>query len=557
MTRIFLWLGAALGLVAAVVVPATMPVAAAPASSERVTGGNRYDTAAQIALRNFTGPVAAAVVTSGEQFPDALVSGPLAASNGEKPLLLVRPNEVPSETRAALLSLLPRHIIVVGGEAAVSQEVFLQLSSMTLTIERISGADRYDTAVKVSEAAFPNTVPRVFLALGTDFPDAVVAGAIGSQSEQPVLLIERDGVPDVVATRLAQLRPNEVVALGGPFVLSDAALTRVRDITGVLPRRIAGADRSSTSVAASRATFPAGAQTVYIATGRSFPDALAAGPAAATENAAVLLVERSCAPEAVVREIDRLGARHLVVVGGDGVVSPEAAGLGSCDPAARGSISADVRFRGSGIGWAAYLNIHDALGNGVAMGVQDDVNAPETGGRTVVHANVFRSNPPAGSPGGFDHAYGSLELHPNVTYEMQLDYLDQQQKARLWVDGLVVLEIPVRLRERLFFQTEVNVARNGDSVDATFTDVRIGGHIPTGNGRSTNVEPNGVWNTTSFDFYNLDMVQLDGDIQGADMRGSGTASGVPPGHDWHTVETVRPGEPLAAIGMIAEFWHNQ
>lgn len=532
-------------------------VSAAPTSNERIAGNNRYDTAAQLAMRQSSGPSGTVVVTSGEKFPDALVAGPLSATGERKPLLLVRPDEVPGETREALLSLLPRHIIVIGGEGAISREVFLQLSTMTLTIERISGWDRFETAVEVSKKAFPLSASRVYIAFGNDFPDAVVAGALGSNSEHPVLLVERESIPDVVTTRLRELRPSSIVALGGPSVLSDTALARVREVTGVTPERISGGDRSATSVAASRMMFPSGSSAVYIATGGSFPDALAAGPAAARDDAPVLLVQRACVPEVVRREIDRLGASRLVVVGGTSVVSPEAAELVSCDPAARGTISANVRFSGSGVGYAAYLNLHDGHGNAVAMGVQDDVNAPETGGRPVVHANVFRANPPAGLPAGFDHAYGGLELRPNVTYEFQLDYLDEPQRARLWVDGLPVLEIPVRLRERLFFQTEINVAVEGDSIDATFSDVRIGGHIPGGNGKSNTVEPSGKWNTTSFDFYGLDMEQLDGEVQGADMRGRGTASGVPAGHDWHTVETVNPGEPLAAIGMIAEFWHNK
>lgn len=532
------------------------PASAAPSSTVRVFGDSRYATAAQVALRQFdeaNRPVQAVVITTGEKFPDALVAGPLAAAGSPKPMLLVQQASVPAETRDAIEALDPQGLIIVGGESAVSSAVEAELEAQTgTTATRIQGLDRFSTAVAVSEVAFPGAAQTVFLAFGGNFPDAVVAGSLGANEQAPVLLVDQNSAPQVVLDRLEELSPNAIHVLGGATVISDNVLGQVQAATGVTPARISGIDRHSTSVAGSAFAFPAGADTVYIATGNNFPDALAAGPAAAAEGAPVLLVQTSCMPEVVRREIERLGASTMVVIGGGSVVSDATASMTSCDPLPRATITSDVRFTGGGEhGWAVYLNIHDVFGNAIAMGVQDDVKAPETFGKTVVHANVVRN-------GVFDHAYGSLELRENTTYEFKLEYLRERQIGRLWVDGIVALEIGgVNMRERLFFQTEVNVANNGDFVDATFSNTTIGGHVPEGNGRSTTVEPNGTWNTSSFDFYNLDMEQLDSEVQGADMRGHGTASGVPAGHDWHTVETVRPGEPLAAIGMIAEFWHNQ
>lgn len=536
---------------------------AAPSATTRVFGNSRYATAAEVALRQFdesNRPVQAVVITTGEKFPDALVAGPLAAAGSPKPMLLVQQGSVPAETRSAIDALDPQGLIIVGGESAVSSAVEAELEAQTgTTATRIQGFDRFSTAVAVSEVAFPGAAQTVFLAFGGNFPDAVVAGSLGANEQAPVLLVDQNSAPQVVLDRLEELSPNAIHVLGGATVISDNVLDQVRAATGVTPTRISGIDRHSTSVAGSAFAFPAGADTVYIATGNNFPDALAAGPAAAAEGAPVLLVQTSCMPEVVRREIERLGASTMVVIGGPSVVSEATEQLQSCDPLPRGTIKSDVRFTGGGEqGWAVYLNIHDGFGNGVAMGVQDDLKAPETFGKTMVHANVFRADAVNGQT-GFDHAYGSLELRENTTYQFQLDFLRERQLARLWVDGVIALEIPVGMRERLFFQTEVNVANNGDFVDAVFSNVTIGGVVPEGNGRSTTVEPNGTWNTSDFDFYNLDMEQLDTDVQGADMRGQGTASGVPEGYDWHTVETSpgNQGRPLAAIGMIAEYWFGQ
>ena len=84
--------------------------------------------------------------------------------------------------------------------------------------------------------------------------------------------------------------------------------------------RLAGSDRYATAAAISRSRFGS-ASTVFIATGASFPDALAGAPAAARANAPVLLTARNELPSATRAELDRLNPSRIVVLGGAGVVS--------------------------------------------------------------------------------------------------------------------------------------------------------------------------------------------------------------------------------------------
>lgn len=95
------------------------------------------------------------------------------------------------------------------------------------------------------------------------------------------------------------------------------------DPTEPLPsaQRIAGADRYSTAVEISRRAFPQRAEVVYLASGESFPDGLAAGPAAAAQGGPVLLTPRGSAPTLVLEEIQRLQPREVVIVGGEPSVS--------------------------------------------------------------------------------------------------------------------------------------------------------------------------------------------------------------------------------------------
>lgn len=84
--------------------------------------------------------------------------------------------------------------------------------------------------------------------------------------------------------------------------------------------RLAGADRYKTSVAASR-WANSWADTVFVATGSEFADALTAGPAATAADAPVLLVKPREIPADVRVELRRLRPRTIYVLGGSGAIS--------------------------------------------------------------------------------------------------------------------------------------------------------------------------------------------------------------------------------------------
>lgn len=82
---------------------------------------------------------------------------------------------------------------------------------------------------------------------------------------------------------------------------------------------LSGTNRYETAVEISRASYLK-ANTVLLATGINFPDALSAGPLAIQENAPILLTETSSIPQATLDEIKRLSATKVIIMGGEGVV---------------------------------------------------------------------------------------------------------------------------------------------------------------------------------------------------------------------------------------------
>jgi hypothetical protein len=89
-------------------------------------------------------------------------------------------------------------------------------------VDRIWGADRYETAAAVSEMAF-ETADTVFLALGTKFPDALVAAAAGGHENAPVLLTRKDVLPSATIAELIRLKPSTVYMGGGTAVYLQSA----------------------------------------------------------------------------------------------------------------------------------------------------------------------------------------------------------------------------------------------------------------------------------------------------------------------------------------------
>ena len=109
--------------------------------------------------------------------------------------------------------------------------------------------------------------------------------------------------------------------------------------------RLAGPDRYGTAVAVARDAFPDGADEVLLATGASFPDALAGGPLAARLSAPVLLTEPHRLPGDVADELSRLSPRRVTVLGGPSAVSDDvAAAAGAAADAPVRRVAGDDRY---------------------------------------------------------------------------------------------------------------------------------------------------------------------------------------------------------------------
>lgn len=184
---------------------------------------------------------------------------------------------------------------------------------------RISGADRYATAVEVSRHAFPTqgSARSVYLARGDIFADSLTAGTL---VDGPVLLVRPDcrAVTSGVMAEVERLRPDRVVALGGEAAVCDEQLAAAA--AGRSTHRLGGADRFQTAAAIAHDGFPEGARTVYLINGDITPDAVVGG---SLGDGPMLLTTRDGAqlPESTLEAIALLDPDEVVALGGTAVVS--------------------------------------------------------------------------------------------------------------------------------------------------------------------------------------------------------------------------------------------
>lgn len=302
--------------------------------SQRLSGGDRYSTAVAISQNSFpNGGAPVVYITTGDNYPDALSAAPAAARGGGV-VLLTDKYSLPWQTSAEVSRLNPARIVVVGGEGAISANVYNELAAKGISITRISGYDRYSTSLELARYAFQGTNPRVvYLATGEDFPDALSASAAAGANGGPVILVRgNQGSLDLeTKTLIQQLGASVVNIAGGSAVVSSGIESSIWSIPGISNvNRLGGSQRYMTSENINNYAFSS-ARVAYVSTGENFPDGLAAAASAGINMAPLYLSNGSCLATSVLQKMVALGVTKVLIIGGTGVLSSSVSEFKACN----------------------------------------------------------------------------------------------------------------------------------------------------------------------------------------------------------------------------------
>jgi putative cell wall-binding protein len=266
---------------AAAATAATMLAIPTPASAvqvldptARLAGATRYGTAAAIATA--VGCSNDIILASGENQPDALAAAALARSVNA-PILLTPANSLSVEASNVIGNCAAggaQTVHILGGVNAVSASVEAAVDALpgSVSVNRIAGANRYETAVAIANTVTGGAIGSfggkrtAILASGTSYVDALAAGPISyrgviggiNSGAHPILLTTAASLPASTDAALTSLGVQQVVIVGGTSVVSEAVQTAV-EAKGITVARVSGPNRNATAAAlATVATTPVG-----------------------------------------------------------------------------------------------------------------------------------------------------------------------------------------------------------------------------------------------------------------------------------------------------------
>jgi putative cell wall-binding protein len=241
----------------------------------RIKGDTRYDTMKKIIEAAYiTGTdgggnrwvnAAEAVIASGDNFPDALAANGLAGTLNQgagAPVILTKKGALSSQAKTILEKMQVQHVYIMGGTAAVSQDVEDAISNMKIAVTRVAGADRQETSMKAFNLISGNWYKNygthsVIIATGASYADALSIAPFAYQTGTPIVLTKADGT--LTQAQIDAIKDNEeiwnIIVVGGEKAVSASVFGTVGtfndknqkyqfNYTGV---RIDGADRYETS----------------------------------------------------------------------------------------------------------------------------------------------------------------------------------------------------------------------------------------------------------------------------------------------------------------------
>ncbi len=316
---------------------------------EQIYGTSSYQTMVQTALK-FPAVVDNVVLTTGNNFPDALAGVPLAHQKQGPLLLLERTPELSQDAFNYIKDHLNKKgdIYILGGTVAVPDAFITALVNLGFNkenIHRIAGDDRYETSIAIAKELKHNG-SEFYLVQGDDYPDAlsasVLAATTGYVSEEksnyykakgqtipaslggiPLILLPSQGPIPAAIIDYFNSTPmpdntntvrQKFHVVGGTAVIPEESLlqlkSQVKRIVPEGPARISGYDRYATmsKINGLESSFDSSWQNngegvpiphIYLASGENFPDALTGAVLAAQEQAPLVLVNDSLPQETI------------------------------------------------------------------------------------------------------------------------------------------------------------------------------------------------------------------------------------------------------------------
>ncbi len=214
----------------------------------RYSGADRYGTAREIGnqVRKLTGNLKESVLVDGTNFPDVITISALATQR-RVPILVTNPSKLTKTTENTVKDWKLSKVTIGGQISSVSQDVEKSVRIAVNSVDRIGGADRYETASLIGKEVrkLTGNLKEMILVDGTNFPDGITVNSLAAKFKAPIHLTKPSVLTSITANDISSWEINSILVAGGTSSVSNNIYDNLKVKN---KERISGANRYSTAV---------------------------------------------------------------------------------------------------------------------------------------------------------------------------------------------------------------------------------------------------------------------------------------------------------------------
>lgn len=194
----------------------------------------------------------------------------------------------------------------------------------SINIKELSGENRFETASKISKEGWKSGANTVILSNGYSVVDGVTATPLASVNDAPILLVEKDNIPEPTKDELKRLNPKNIIIIGGEGVVSQNVYN---DLKSILPtiktKRIGGNTRFETSLnIAKEIGYKGYVNKIYVAGGYGGEvDALSIAAKAGMDKQPIILTDKDNLDKNTYEWLKSKNLQDAYFIGGSAVLS--------------------------------------------------------------------------------------------------------------------------------------------------------------------------------------------------------------------------------------------
>ncbi|VFC60517.1 N-acetylmuramoyl-L-alanine amidase [Clostridioides difficile] len=128
------------------------------------------------------------------------------------------------------------------------KDVNKYLRKTSAPITELTGSDRYETAVKISKEGWKNGSDKVVIINGDVSIDGIISTPLATTYNAPILLVEKNNVPNSVKSELKRLNPKDIIIIGDESSISKTTANQIKSTVNASQTRLNGSNRYETSL---------------------------------------------------------------------------------------------------------------------------------------------------------------------------------------------------------------------------------------------------------------------------------------------------------------------